>query len=174
MPYALVEYSRAIRERYPDEYVNQSEFNEEEWLSGIQKTEDILRTATASHLRKVSVQNNLSGDPCWESGKEGDFTILDQIPSRDAALYGLYGDGGMVLRVGDKTYPLWMSWATLYHGPELYAGDYDGDGDIEYALVVITGTGTGVSKEGLYVIELKGNEAEVHEFTELTRSVNAP
>ena len=169
MPYALVEYSRAIRERYPDEYVNQREFNEEEWLSGIQKTEDILRTATAAQLRKVSTQSKTSSDPCWEGGKEGDFTILDQITALDATLYGLYGDGGMVLRVGDKTYPLWMSWATLYHGPELYAGDYDGDGDIEYALVVITGTGTGVSKEGLYVIEIKGNEAEVHEFTELTR-----
>lgn len=169
MPYALVEYSRAIRERYPDEYINQREFNEEEWLSGIQKTEDILRTATAAQLRKVSTQSKMSSDPCWEGGKEGDFTILDQITALDATLYGLYGDGGMVLRVGDKTYPLWMSWATLYHGPELYAGDYDGDGDIEYALVVITGTGTGVSKEGLYVIELRENEAEVHEFAEYMR-----
>lgn len=158
-----------FREHYPDEYPVMSEMTEEEWLAGMRKAEEYLQTATAAQLRRVTTKLAISADPYWEGGNEGDFVILDVVPRNDATLYGLYGDGGMVLRVGEKTYPIWLSWASLYHGPILCAGDYDGDGEEEYALVVITGTGTGVYKEGLYVIELRENEAEVHEFTECVR-----
>lgn len=165
IPYSLSEYFWFLSERYPEEYG----LHEKEALKSETNTEQLLRTASATQLRNASHNAAYSADLCWEGGKEGDFAILDEIPERDAALYGLYGDGGMVLRVGEKTYPIWMNWASNYHLPELYAGDYDGDGDVEYALVVMRGTGTGVSKEGLYVLELRENEAESHGFEEYVR-----
>lgn len=93
--------------------------------------------------------------------------MLYQVPDEDIALYGLCGGDGMVLRDGEKLYPIMLSWNVTPRIvlPAIYKSDYDGDGKQEYALYRYIGSGTGYSISELCMLELVDNALQIHEFT---------
>ncbi len=93
------------------------------------------------------------------------FVLLHKMEGQDVALYGLYGCDGMVLREGDKVYPILMSWWTRTL-PEIFQADYDQDGDLEYSFRMLVGAGTGVAIEQVYMLEVENESLVIKEFTD--------
>lgn len=140
------------------------EKNDREWFAKCDELNASLKRLTAEDLRSVTQTYDASQSEMNE--KEEAYILLSELPDEDAALYGKYGLGAMVLRVGDSVYPIRMYWMSPQMWiPQLFSGDYDGDGDTEYALKTHMKTGTGVSGDQLYIIEVNGETAAIHEFT---------
>lgn len=140
------------------------EKNDREWFAKCEELNASLKRLTAEDLRSVTQTYDASRDAANEETEA--YILLSELPNEDAALYGKYGQQTMVLRVGDSVYPIRMHWMSPQMWiPQLFSGDYDGDGDTEYALKTHMKTGTGVSGDELYIIEVNGETAVLHEFT---------
>lgn len=124
---------------------------------------DCLKNVTAKELRAATTQS-----PQYHLAEnvENQYVILDETEDRDVTLYGMYGGYAMVLRVGDKVYPIRLGWMSpQMHIPQIFRGDWDKDGDTEYILKTHMKTGTGVSGDELYMLEITGDNMEIREFT---------
>lgn len=133
--------------------------------------EQVERAAQAQRcIESVTVQKLQKAMPFEQYVGEFDelqdgYVLLDQVEGRDLALYGLLGGDAMVLRDGERCYPVYRYWTSpQMHLPRIYAGDYDGDGEEEYALWTHMGTGTGVSSSELYIIEKTADGLSIREF----------
>lgn len=128
-----------------------------------------ITEVTADTLRKVkdTTQNGMLSSYEGVEGSQNKFVFISKPQNEDAknvdvALYGTYGGNTMVLRVGEKVYPIRLRW--LYLSPilpVLYCGDFDGDGEMECAIKTHMRTGTGVSGDDLYVVELHGDTCKM-------------
>ncbi len=125
-----------------------------------------LQEVTADTLREVKEVAEGGGvREEWYEKLENRFVFLSKAEGTDAALYGMYGGNGLVLRVGNQTYPIYMSWVSPHMVlPVLYAGDYDNDGCMEYAIKTHLKTGTGVSGDELCIVEIENEDYQVHPF----------
>lgn len=138
-----------LLEQYPDWY--------EGYEASLLSLKEKLDGATAELLRRDS-----------NSG----FETLASIQGEDIALYGTGDtDGtskrGMVLRVLDDVYPIYLDWDNMHHvNPELYKGDFDQDGEMEYAITTVSKTGTGTLGYSLYILEIENGKVEILEFAE--------
>lgn len=125
---------------------------------------------TEEELKEIQEEISFS-DATWQTLPEEysieAFVLLYQVPDEDIALYGLCGGDGMVLRDGEKLYPIMLSWNVTPRIvlPAIYKSDYDGDGKQEYALYRYIGSGTGYSISELCMLELVDNALQIHEFT---------
>lgn len=126
------------------------------------QTQRRIEAVTAQALREAEPFEQYAGD--FYQFQDG-FVWLDQAKDRDIALYGLLGGDAMVLRDGERCYPVYLGWTSpQMQLPRIYAGDYDGDGQEEYALWTHMGTGTGVSTSELYMIEKTQEGISIWEF----------
>ena len=132
-----------------------------EWYEGYEEAlihlQETLTQATAESLK----ENTDSG-----------FVALAGIRDEDIVLYGIddtdaASKRGMVLRVEDEVYPIYLDWQNMHSiPPKLYRGDFDRDGETEYAITMLNKTGTGTSGDALYVLELKDGNVTILEFAE--------
>lgn len=122
-----------------------------------------IESVTVQKLQKAIPFAQYVGD--FDELQDG-YVLLDQPEGRsDIALYGLLGGDAMVLRDGERCYPVYRNWTSpQMHLPRIHAGDYDGDGQEEYALWTHMGTGTGVSSSELYMIEKTADGISIREF----------
>ena len=193
VPGKLCEYERQQYEENPDEYTANMltgvhlNLLDEQLMEKLKALQEAFESVTAKELRKVE-KSVSEMDPrlmyysygAWEGGKEGDYIILQDFPERDACIYGLYGGEKMLLRIGDKTYPVWQNWS-WNDPPKFYAGDFDGDGETEYAMKGHLGDPewrgeelsaaeryaagqAGFSVDFLTIWEIKNGKVERHEF----------
>ncbi len=96
---------------------------------------------------------------------DNQYVLIDFIENEDVAIYGLYGGRAMVLREGNRIFPLYMGWISPQMIlPKIYYGDYDKDGTREIALHTLMGTGTGLFISQLYMIEINKEDICVNQF----------
>ena len=138
-----------MTEQYPEWYEGY-----EEALIHLQET---LTQATAERLKDTI-----------DSG----FVALAGIRDEDVVLYGTddtdaAAKRGMVLRVEDEVYPLYLDWENMHSTPPvLYKGDFDRDGTTEYAITMLNKTGTGTLGYAFYMLEIEAGNAKIIEFAE--------
>ena len=134
------------------------------------RIDQYLNQVTVEELKEIQEEISFS-DATWQTLPEeysiDAFVLLYQVPDEDIALYGLCGGDGMVLRDGEKLYPIMLSWNVTPRIvlPAIYKSDYDGDGKQEYALYRYIGSGTGYSISELCMLELVDKSLQIHEFT---------
>lgn len=140
----------------------------EEYTQKYRKTAEYLRKATAQRLRLVTEDAD-SADPYKNIYElSDDFILLGTIEENDTALYGLYGGSAMVMRIGDKTYPVWRMWSD--RNVMFDKGDYDNDGDIEYIYSTCEAYGTGMYIEGVHIFEINDDDTlTVHDFRDVDK-----
>lgn len=141
---------------------------DEEYAQKYRKTAEYLRKATAQRLRPVTEDAD-SVNPYKNIYElSDDFLLLGTIEENDTALYGLYGGNAMVLRVGDKTYPVWRMWSD--RNVMFDKGDYDNDGNAEYIYSTCEAYGTGMYIEGVHIFEINDDDTlTVHDFRDVDK-----
>lgn len=118
-----------------------------------------ITNVLADRLRNDAIAE-LPGNDYYET--EDKFYLLHNYDEFDAAFYGLAGNNGMVLRVGDNVYSFMNYWDDGgYSWLQFYCGDYDGDGDIEFAFLQCEGRGTGCSIEGLIICDIEDEQMKL-------------
>lgn len=140
------------------------------YLASVLGLNDAMQKVTAQALRGEEVRMNDNLTP-WQGGMETTktgYAILDSVSGQDVALYGKTSDSyATVLRIGEKVYPLYIDWDSLYWGtgsPILCADDYDNDGDMEYSFVSQWERGTECYEEILYMVDMENGELVLYEF----------
>lgn len=120
------------------------------------------------HLRETLTQATAE---CLKDNIDSGFVALAGIRDEDIVLYGTDDTDaaarGMVLRVEDEVYPLYLDWENMHSTPPvLYKGDFDRDGTTEYAITMLNKTGTGTLGYALYMLEIEDGNAKIIEFAE--------
>lgn len=140
------------------------------YLESVLSLNDAMQKVTAQTLRGEDVCMNDNLIP-WQGGTETTktgYAILDSVSGQDVALYGKTSDSyATVLRIGEKVYPLYIDWDSLYWGtgsPILCADDYDNDGEMEYSFVSQWEGGTECYEEILYMADMENGELVLYEF----------
>lgn len=120
------------------------------------RTAQYINGATTKRLRAVTkTMYTCTGDDKYYELSDN-FLLLGEDKKTDSALYGLFGQGAMILCVGDNAYPIFRYWSSR-SDMQFTANDYDNDGAVEYIYSTCEGTGTGVYFERIYVLEINAD-----------------
>lgn len=142
---------------------------QDKYADNYRKTAQYIQSATAQRLRSVTKTLGTCGTDDKYFELSDNFLLLGEDKDKDAAMYGLFGEDAMVLRVGDNVYPIFKHWSDRAFA--FAAADYDNDGVSEYAYSTCEGSGTGVYYDRLHVLEINDNKLVINNMQNLNEQL---